>query len=128
MPPLEEMDLDETALLFAWSGTGRNGRAQVTDDAVEMAVRWVETNGRLMNKDGTETSFDAEVACKVVARIGSVMWLGSLADVPGTSDPPVPTSDLFQVVSVDRAKSIDVKHTRREYKLVRLAGTLPTGA
>lgn len=126
MPQLEEMDRHQDALY--WEATGTDSYGQPTHGAVQcLKVRW--ENGRRLASDanGNPIAIDATVATgpKTVLA-GSLMWLGKLADTPGTSE--TPESDLMIVVGFDSATDIKGRATRREALLQRYKNTLDSTA
>lgn len=128
MPAFETMDRTEKALLWETTG-GIDEYGQYAynflRDPTEIKVRWEA--GRRLSSDsqGNPLAVDVMVVANREIATGSLMWLGSLIDLPGTGT-AAPESDLMIVVGRDRTKDIKGRYLRWEYMLQRFKNTLPT--
>lgn len=126
MPSLEESDLLNDLVCWEKYGDSRNGGIVVLYP-VQLSCRWVTRYQQQTDPNGIVISWDTDIAVCPEIPIGSIVWEGQLSEIPGTTDPPTPTSDLFEVVALKgRAKDIKGICTRREYRLKRYKNTLPT--
>jgi hypothetical protein len=125
MPPFERMDRKQKALLYAKEDDDTHGRAVVSETPEEIGVRWVQRQSEALDPQGATITVDATAHVGQEVEIGSVMWLGGLEDLSGTS--LVPESDLFQVVTYTGVPDIKGRNTRREVGLIRFGSSLPTG-
>lgn len=124
MPPLEEMDRYQDALYWPTTGTDQYGQPvhDFTAGAVVcLKVRWVNKRRLSSDAQGSPITIDASVVSNRELTVGSLMWLGKLADTPGTSE--TPESDLMIVVGYDHAMDIKGRKTRREALLQRYKNT-----
>ena len=128
MPQLEEMDQHQDALL--WPKTGDDAFGQATHDlsdgaAIPIKCRWVNKRRLSSDAQGNPITIDATVTTNRSIEVGSLMWLGRLVDLPGTS--PVPESKTMIVVSHDDAFDLKGRFRRRDYMLQYYRAT-PTEA
>jgi len=132
MPPLETMDLIDTALLWTVDGVDRYGKYKRSTDYVELSpttgtgVRWVNVVKEVQDKEGNTIKIDAEVVVTLDIDIGSTMWLGGEADIPDGLDEP--NADLMKVVVFNKTEDLKglSQNTRRTVSLVRISNTIPT--
>lgn len=125
MPSLEDIDCRQgCAVMWERYGTTRQGQP-VLRYPVEVGVRWVNRRGETLDPKGQTQATDADVAVDRAVPVGSIMWRGSLSEVPGTADPPEPSGDLFEVLSSSTAEDLKGRTTRYELKLRRWNDTLP---
>lgn len=133
MPPLEILDCRQDAVLWPVAGKGADGLPYVTATACEeIKVRWTQqlrtgTDARGNNVTTTVTIAAVRKVNGEAARIalGSLVWLGTLDEIPGTSN--APTSDLWEVVTESYALDVRGRNKRFEYGLMRHHNRLPTG-
>ena len=122
------MDRTEKVCLLETTGAVDEYGQYVYDFAaypVERYVRWEA--GRRLSSDaqGNPLAIDVMVVSNVEIATGSLMWKGSLVDLPGTGT-GAPETDLMIVVGRDRTVDIKGRYTRWEYMLQRFKNTLPT--
>lgn len=122
MPPLETMDRNQTAVLWALAGRDAYNVATVSAP-VEIRVRWNNKRREAVGPTGTPIATDAGAITARTVAVGSIFWLGTLEGIPGTSE--VPTADLFEVVAIDTTLDIKGRFVRRELLLSRYNDTLP---
>lgn len=126
MPPPERTDRKQRAVLWAVTGTNNHGQKVCTTTGVELKVRWVGKQAVRLDPQGNTIAVDATVIVAQDVTIGSIMWLGALADIPGTGTPPLPESDLMQVKTFDKTDSMNPNFVRREVGLMRYNDTFPS--
>jgi hypothetical protein len=121
MPPFEKMDRRQKALL--WPKTGDDGYGNPRLGAVtELLVRWTWKSSVVVSPQGNTIGTDATVVVDQAIPIGSLMWLGGLADLePGAQ----PTSNIMEVVTAPTATDLKNRVTRRTVVLRRYGGSLP---
>jgi hypothetical protein len=119
----------ETDCLFQkallWGATGnydRKGNTKVSA-AVELDVRWENRNQDILDPFGNTVSVDAVVVVNRDIAVGSIMWQGGTADVPGTSG--IPQAGFLYVAMYEKIPDIKNQYSRRRVFLVRSTDTLP---
>lgn len=125
MPAFEEMDLLQYAIL--WEHTGkydRHGQPTVNSYPVEIQVDWQVNQREGMDKQGNVITLEGSARVGREIRIGSVMWLGRLADLPASNR--VPNDELVQVTSYKESWDIKLQNAAREVTFMRLRDSLPT--
>lgn len=132
MPAQETSHLYQRALLWRSSGVNKFGRHKREAISVEIGCRWDDRRYEALDPQGNAIALDAQVIVAVDVPIGSIMWKGSLDDLSealtGTSEADtsdVPTSDLFEVVIVNRDEDLKKRATYRELGLQRYTDTMP---
>lgn len=130
MPPLEQMDCHDDALLWRLTGAkNRNGRRLVDPVPVAIKCRWMRLRRDLRQPNGEIVSTEVQLISRDTAlAVGDVLWKGSDDDLPGTGTGTgeTPTSDLYEVVVDDTAQDIKGRVTRLEYALARYKDSLET--
>jgi hypothetical protein len=119
MPPLEICDLTDTAILWAFAGTNREGDPLVSPP-VAIPVRWEEAQDEIADKEGTRWKVDVQLATNQDIPLGSILWYGPLS----AASPP-PTFDLYECVYRIHAKDLKGRVERYEFALKRYKDTLP---
>lgn len=128
MPALEVSDLHEYAVLWVKHGTNRQGDP-VLRYPQQVPARWSRTRRQSTDAKGQVVATDADVAiayCGDEELEGSLVWDGKISEVPGTADPPTPTSGLYEVVGGRAARDVKGRSLRRELRLARFNDTMPT--
>ncbi len=122
MPAPEHDNRRQKALL--WTRKGVNRQGQVTlNDPVEIIVRWKYVKREMVDRQGNTVAIDAEVVTVEDVPIGSVMWLGGLADLPGTAN--VPEQDTMMVISAPWTPDIKGRFKMKTLMLMRIKDTMP---
>ncbi len=104
-----------------WVFAGYDGHGDVTvSAATEIDVRWEERRREVLDANGNSIAIDATVVVGQEIAVGSVLWLGALADV---ASPPV---NLKQVVVYDSIPDVKGQEFRRTVGLVKYSDSLPT--
>lgn len=83
MPPLSDLTRRQTAVLWPMASRDRQNEP-VMEDPVELRVRWEHRLREVPGRDGTPLAVVATVWVDRRVPVGSAMWLGELADWPGT--------------------------------------------
>lgn len=122
MPQLEVVDFIHYAVL--WIITGRDRYVKpVLSSPVEIRCRWISTKKERVDAQGNTITIDAQVYVGRDILIGSLMWLGRLADL-GVGQ--VPSSDVMQVVGFPKTPDLKGRNYRRMVNLMRYTDTLPS--
>lgn len=121
MPPIEETDLLDTALL--WRAIGYDSHGQRTfGDPAEIRCRWLTNKHVVLDPKGSNIISDGVVVVDEDIDIGSLMWLGTLEDWNGmfgaVGSSAVP-SDLMQVKSFKSTPDVRARVARREVGVMR---------
>lgn len=87
--------------------------------AVEIDVRWEEKQQDALNEQGETIRVDALVVVGQDIAVGSLMWLGELADWSAA------TGNLKEVVAFSKIPSLKGTRFRRTVSLVRYSESLP---
>ncbi|MCK9570504.1 hypothetical protein M0R72_16270 [Candidatus Pacearchaeota archaeon] len=110
----------QKAVLWAASGYNNDGEHNRVA-AVEIMVRWEETNKEIINENGNPIGIDVTVWANQDIAVHSIMWLGALTSfVDGTS------TDLMEVVSFANTPDLKNRSHARQYFLARRSDKLPT--
>lgn len=120
MPDIEVSDLDQTAVL--WPATGavdRYGEPAV-GDGEEIAVRWEWRQSEAPGPQGGTILLDAVAVVNQAITKGSLMWLGELADWPGTADGG--DEDVMRVATYGEIPDLKGRSIRRVVGLQRHKG------
>jgi hypothetical protein len=80
MPPLEETDRLQYAVLWEFAGNDDYGQPSVVTQGIELEVRWKFKRGSSVDAKGLPVAYDAVVIVDREIAVGSNMWLGRLAD------------------------------------------------
>jgi hypothetical protein len=119
MPPLEEMDLHQPAVLWRLTGRDRYGEPTLAAPE-EITVRWDETRREATGTDGSTIAIDVTVVSTENIPDNSLLWLGELADYEEGAE-----EERMQVVTRSKTPSIHARFTRYQYGLARFRDTLP---
>lgn len=79
MPPPEEMDLNQDAVLWPFNGIDDSGEPSVGPPQA-VAVRWEDKRSQSVSETGTVLALDAQVKVGLEVALGSHIWKGRLAD------------------------------------------------
>lgn len=119
MPPLETCRLHQKAVLWAFVGNDNYGDVTVSA-AVEIDVRWETGNRESLDAQGNSIGINSVAVVDRVIAVGSIMWLGNLADI---ATPPV---NLRQVSDNSEIPDLKSRKFRRVVSLVKYSNELPT--
>jgi hypothetical protein len=129
MPPLETKDRKQDAVLLpallvnGYPRANRKGEI-LLGAPTAIKVRWCWEKKESMNAKGEPVTIEAHAVVDRLVVVGSIMWLGKLANYVGTGGDAV---EFMQVVDYQQATDIKNRDTRRLVQLMRYRGVLPTG-
>jgi len=119
MPALETIGRHQNAVLWAVSTSYSDSGRHKVSAAAAVTVRWESGTDEALDANGNTIAIDAKVVLNQSVAVGSIMWLGALADI---ASPPV---DLMEVVVAKSTPSLKNRHTRYTVLLKRYSNTLP---
>lgn len=122
MPSQEYSHQYDDAILWVFAGRDAYNEPTVSSP-VEVRLRWDDKSSEVIAPDGTVVKADATVITSRDVPIGSILWKGTLEDIPGTSF--TPTSGLMYSVSQDYKKDVKARATARTVGLMRFNNQLP---
>lgn len=117
--PQEDNYRFQKAVLWTFAGYDGHGEVKV-NAAAEIDVRWEERRSETLDADGNSIAVDATVVLGQEVAVGSILWLGALADV---ATPPV---NLKQVVVCNSVPDVKAREFRRTVGLAKYSNELPT--
>lgn len=128
MPPLETMDLKQRAVVWPLVGTDRYGEPTVSDTPREVPVRWTWTRREMTDPQGNTIVVDAQAVVNEDIKVGSLMWLSTLDDLPAGTGWSLSEFDeeLMRVVTTSKGTDLKNRFTRRTLGLSRFRDTLPS--
>lgn len=124
MPAPELWGRFQKAVLWVRMGYDRNGQPVVSAHPIEINVRWDDTYRQVASPKGTPTVIEAVAVVDRDIPIGSLMWLGTLASLPGTGSSP--TQDVMEVHSFNGIPDLKNRVEYREVNLKRFKNVLGT--
>lgn len=113
MPPIEEMDLHDEAVLRTVTGRDRYNEPILSAPS-QITCRWDEDRTESIGPDGTPIAIDAAIVTSERIPDQALLWLGTLAAYNATANP-----EHLQVMTSGKTPSIDGRVYRYEYGLVR---------
>lgn len=119
MPPLEQADLRQKAVLWPFISKDKYGNKTV-GTAQEIDVRWEDTARQVEISAGQFIAISAQVFVKELPAIGSLMWYGKLADLP------VHPTNLVEVVFQNSTPDLKNRFNQKKVSVTRYGNTLPT--
>lgn len=123
MPPLEDLEETEPALLWEFRRFDGAGEAVVADAPEELDVRWVTTTRWVPGPDGQTLQIDAKVCPPRAVPPGSLLFRGSLSDYQDALLDG--TAELYKTATRSEAKDLKGRHARYEYGCTFYRGSLP---
>jgi hypothetical protein len=127
VPPLEEMDREQDAVLWPWVGTDRHNEPLFADKE-DVAVRWVERRTEMRDPQGGVVAVDVTAVVDRVIAPGSRMGLGTVAEYDAMGTGTGATGEVLQVVAYAETADLRGRFARRTVGLARFRDALPTGA
>lgn len=124
MPPLEEHDLIEDAVLWEAAGRDRYNNPKVSA-AQDILVRWTFARREAPDPQSSVYSYDATLAYHERIPDGSIVWEGNIESMVGTGTDEIPESDLYQVIGAEHNADIKSRISRYEHHLQRFSDSLP---
>jgi hypothetical protein len=119
MPAIEVQNLNQKAVLWAASSYDNFGCYQVTSP-VEIDCRWEESRKQSASPENTVIAIVATAFVDREIAAGSILWKGSLSDLPTS-----PTG-LKEVVDYEEVPDLKGRNVQRTVTLARYNEQLPT--
>lgn len=108
----------QSAVLWRYGGTNDEGQV-VVYDPIQLTVRWDETRQDVLNPlSGQMVTKVANVVVDQEIALGSILWLGLLADIGSASD-------FRQVIEYRETPNWNKTLIRRVVGLMRFGNSLP---
>lgn len=120
MPPQEHAFLFDKAVIWELAGVDSENEPTILTP-YEISVRWDDSTGKILDATGQLVNFDAQVMAAEDYPLGSIFWLGLLADLPD----PVTGIDLYRSIFREATRDIRNVDTSYLYSLKRFHQTLP---
>lgn len=144
MPAPEHDNRRQKAVLWTRKGVNRQGQLKLNSPA-EIIVRWKWVKREIVDRQGNTVAIDAEVVTVQDIPVGSVLWLGSVDDLPGGAPSwsdawgdswsdawgseeaggGLPTEDVMQVITAPTTPDIKGRFKMRTLMLMRMKDTMP---
>lgn len=134
MPPLEEVFLNATGVVWKVSGHDAYGEPIVSDAPFEIKMYFADMRKEISDAKGDKIQIRAALSLvdKRVA-VGDIVALGTLSELGGVGTGNVDelvelglTSELLEVATLETHVSLDGKSVLREGLCSKYRGTLPT--
>ncbi|MGL6095044.1 MAG: hypothetical protein ACRC7O_04490 [Fimbriiglobus sp.] len=123
MPPVERRDFRQKVVW--WKRTGQDVYAEPTvEGPFEIKCRWVTTLTEGGNPAQYGVAWDAQISTGAAVKVGDLLWLGGLDDLPGTG--LVPETDIFEAKRGATTPDVKNRNTRYEFGLMRFKDSLPS--
>lgn len=126
MPPIETHDLVDYAVLWRADGVGVDGETQVSDTPEEIRLDIGATITQSGQSQTDEKSIDATAFTEREVEVGSVLLVGKLSEIQGSSWTEGDRQKLFEVVRYSEETDLKGRFTAYELGLRRYRGPLPT--
>lgn len=126
MPPLEQMDMHDTAIMWEFVRTDRKGMPIVSSPE-EIRCRWEEGQFELKDSEGQQLVLDVIMTTTQDIPLGSLLWEGTetqLRTLVGNS--LTPTSGIFECVIRGIARDLKGRVNRHEFGLKRFKDKFPS--
>jgi len=123
MPALQTRNRRQKAVYWAANSNDKFGEVKV-DAAIEIKVRWEKDHNEVLDPKGASIVTEATVVVDREIIIGSILWLGALADLPALV---ADYEDLKQAIVYNETPDIKniARKTRRTVKLMKYSNQLP---
>ena len=119
MPPIETRKRKQDAVLWAYSGSDRDGDITVSSTKIALKVRWQIGKVQQRNTDSELVTVDGLAVVDREIAVHSIMWKGKVADAVE------PYSNLWEVVDYSEIPSLKANRFRRIVLLNRYSNELP---
>lgn len=123
MPAPERIFRYQPAVLWSWTGSYDAYGQQQVGAPQQIYVRWNDTQTEAYDAQGAKITLDAQVVLGQKVTIGSRMWPGLLANLPGTGG--VPESFWYIVKTYSETKDVKGRAIQRTAGLMRYRDTYP---
>jgi hypothetical protein len=121
MPPFEQMDREQPAVLYAVNGNTDEGEITVSG-GVQLDVRWEDKQLQIFDANGQPVAIDAVVTVDRAIPVNSILWQGQLDEIDELATDLV----LTQVKTCKVIPSLDARETNYVVGVARFKGRLPT--
>ncbi len=121
MPAIEQMELDQIAVLWAVSNLTDNYGQNKIQDPIEIPVRWENKRGSSRGAESQISTVIANISTDRELSENSIIWLGELADYTGSVEQ---NKKLCEVQSSDVIPDIKGREIRYTASLVRYKGEM----
>lgn len=123
MPPLEEMDRDETAVLWKYKGKD-NFNNIIVHQPVEIQTRWEQVQEGTFGPQTRPVDYDVTVELDDnTIPEDSLFWLGELADWPGTGTANQ-DEEVFYLHRIEFLKDLKGRVTNYYGRLKKFMGSI----
>ncbi len=125
MPPPETFERNADVVVWPKVGDTIAGEPEL-DEPVELEVRWERTKRDARRADGTIINLDASLVLDQEVAVGSIVWIGTLADWYGSGSAAMLSqrADLYRVETYEEVPDVKGREVRREAGLRKHRGTL----
>ena len=124
MPHMELSYRRQKAVL--WEATGVDDYNEpIVSAPEELDCRWVNKRREMVGNDGTPIAVDATVVVDREIPINSLMWEGSLDDLPAGTSFTVADGQIMKVLLCNRTPDIKARVNRYTAGLMRFRDVLP---
>lgn len=119
----EDSHRTDWAVLWEATGIDDYGNPTISSTPVDVAVRWETTKRRGGDPNSDAAATDIKAVVGRTVPLGSAMWIGRIADLPGTAE--LPESDVMRVVDYTEVPDVKGRYLRRQVTLVKAGDALP---
>lgn len=123
MPPIEEHDMYDTAVLWAAVGYDKRGQVLVAQP-VEISCRWENSPTKVKDSTTNSATSHATVFSAEFIPLGSILWEGTLAAFMGTGSEGY-DSGLMEVIGAPNTPDLKARFSRNQYSLSFYRDELP---
>lgn len=121
MPPLEEMDLTDKAVVWPITSIDSNGRP-IVGEPEEIDCKWEEKRGRT-RLSAESSDYEAKIRVADDIPIGSAIWLGELADWTGVR--PDEGKDVLEIVAENKTYDLKGRFSHKMMTAIKLRNSWP---
>jgi len=125
MPALEQTGLIHDVVLWPRSGQAADGDWAV-GSPVDIKARWNQGRRQGTDPEGNTVALDGDLVLDQAVMVGSLVWLGTLADWNSTGSVG-DTTEVMKIISVDVTSDIKGRATRYEAGFARHRDSPPSG-
>lgn len=125
MPALESSYRRQTAVLWEVYAVDKFNEP-LRDTPVEIDVRWNTRQSEAADAQGNRVVLDATAVVGRAIPVGSLMWLGELADFVGTgTGSSGDDTEIMEVMTYSETPDLKARNVRREVGLAYFRDTMP---
>jgi len=123
MPPLETCGRHQKVVYWAASGNYDVNGEPIVIDPVQLVVRWELREEEVLDSKGNTVLVEGNFVTDQDIIKGSVLWLGALADLPGTGSD---ITDFKRIVAFSKIPGLKARQFRRKAFFVFYSDEMPT--